>query len=142
MKIRTDFVSNSSTSSFLVIGKLLDIDDVYQLISSKDNVLNALNEYFQLNYQNFDDAFNELNCYELSQFILNQQNSALKLTAETSEEMIAIGAEIEDFSETETLQEFKQRVAESLTELGIKCEGKNVAFITGGTTSAGDVFFY
>lgn len=93
MKTRSGFVSNSSSSSFIVFGAY---------ISDKEQEKIDTDKMEELGY--------ELNC---------------------SEDGYSIGCDPSEMKDEETLLQFKTRIAEEMSQLGIKVAPSKLRFIGG-----------
>lgn len=114
MKIKTDFVTNSSTTSFVVIGTHFNIKDI-----PEDYMKNAAEA---LNVKSMEDL--EGDTYELLEFFT--KNSDLEFSYgeagwDYGEPMVGISYSSMD--DNETLLQFKERVQlQVLEKFGIPCK--------------------
>jgi len=101
MKVKTNFVTNSSTTSFVVWGMELDYDDYRKLVSngkkSEDDI-----------YEDIIDIFiNKLEENNIKYFISQYSDS------------ICFGLHPTNMDDNETLLNFKDRVIESFKNIGL-----------------------
>ena len=116
MKIRTGFVSNSSSSSFCIVGVVFNREDFPPEKELMDDVQTALKEYDNYKLWDTDDGL-----------------YPVKVRPDWDEGECGkgyIGLPIEKMNDSETLAEFKKRAEEKLKELGWNGNGK-VEVITG-----------
>jgi hypothetical protein len=127
MKIRTDYVSNSSSSSFMVVGKVFTWDDLVAM--AKHNKLTS--EYHQAeggeepDYEDWDsyDIISELE----SKFPDLEFNRGL----ENYYEEYCVGIGYWGMKPDETRKDFEDRIAKQLTEMTGK-EITNVSCLVDG----------
>jgi len=127
MKVRTGFVSNSSSSSFCILGYAFDTSEFFDRLSLSDEkkakILKEANEDHRLldkkdeegDFKDFEEAFEVLDKnYELYELV-----EALGLDAEIDSEcdIIYVGSSFEDLGDDETGGEFKKRIAEEVGEI-------------------------
>jgi len=106
MKVRTNYVSNSSSSSFCIVGVAIDSDD--------------MGEFF--------DGFNpdEDELYEFLEGSLTGELTFHRGLGEYSEDTYVIGTPIQAIKDEQTFKEFKQQVFKALKESGFKGEESDV----------------
>lgn len=112
MKLKGDFVTNSSSSSFVVIGTCIDIDEIMN-----DHILEALREACNRPHLEID----EVKTYP-EDFIEYLIKAPLYKDFEVStagdpDGSIIIGIPYTKMNDDETLNQFKQRVKVGLTTI-------------------------
>ena len=128
MKIRTDYVSNSSSSSFMVVGKVFTWDDLVAM--AKHNKLTS--EYHEVedgeepDYEDWDsyDIISELE----NKFPDLEFNHGL----ENFYEEYCIGMGYDSMKPDETRKEFEARIAKQLSEMTGKTIAKVESLVDGG----------
>lgn len=93
MKIRMGFVSNSSSSSFCVVGKIYE-DEKNELLYKFDEMIYDLNKINEI-----DPTL--VTCQGISKYYDNT----------------ILGMEIENIQDNETMSQFKQRVLEQVKKI-------------------------
>lgn len=110
MKIRYDFVSNSSSSSFMLVGHAFN-DEEIALIAEKNgiksNYIYELESKFNLTYHRGIDNYYDLHCFGLS---------------------------YDDMKANETKTEFENRIAEMLKQM-TRTDCKVETIVDGGYDS-------
>ena len=141
MKIRTDYVSNSSSSSFVLVGKVFKAD---KLLDKLVKLYKKNNPKFleELGAEETDD--DQYMMYELLDDLLK----GTKLEKEFEDHdcgiediNVCIGLDPSLMKGTETLNEFKEKVAVKLTDIGLDSKAKDIDFVTGGSDASGFSWF-
>ena len=116
MKLKMDFVTNSSSTSFTMVGDCFETYDLMENkklmeIIMKDCYVDDLNDKDEI-YECFRESIHELPGVDVYSF----------------EDTFYLGLDIDKMKDEETLKQFKERAKEVLKNLGI--DNVNVDIIT------------
>lgn len=104
MKIRYDYVSNSSTSSFFIIGKTYERDEIYDLIRKY--------------HQDFtDEEIEYFYDFDFEKWLEKDFDLSYHRGFEESYYACAIGLFFDDMKDDETKAQFIKRVSDNLAKL-------------------------
>ena len=126
MKIRTDFVSNSSSSSFVLWGVDFDVNELAQKL--KDAGL--------LKEDENADEYSDTPLYEFF------ENAGFDYGESViGDDTVVLGMKPDEMKDDETLAQFKQRVVEKLKAANIPVGGVGDIKLITGVDSDGDIMF-
>jgi len=103
LKIKTDFVTNSSSSSFVVMGRFLEADNI------SDETIQKLADEKNLNV---DDLKN--NILEYIDYFIEGSDLEYSYGDPNGYDDVMVGIEYTKMSEVETLGQFRKRVQDQL----------------------------
>ena len=149
MKIRSDYVSNSSSSSFVIVGKVFsDADELIdKLVKDKDKLLEELNKLYGSEWKSIDDFIDENSLSEVLYSVLDKLGLDFQIAESDwngcKEVLVGFDMKSGDnkMKETETLKEYKTRVVDALNERGLDAKYNEVDIVTGGSEASGMTFF-
>lgn len=122
MKIKKDFITNSSSTSFVAYGITKEFDDF-----RKNNVL--LKELYKLYKEDHEDVsfeeFKDLDNYILYEYFdsyMYKREFILSYASQYESDVVYIDGSFDKMKDDETLREFKQKILEELNKIGFKVD--------------------
>lgn len=127
MKIRTDFVSNSSSSSFVLWGASFNKDELEKKFNDA-NIIKA-DGFNEEDYNSsFDQWLDEQQDFDYDEYVNGDYE-------------IVFGMKPDEMKDDETLKQFKERIFEKLVAVKLPVGSINDIKFIQGVDSDGDIMF-
>lgn len=125
MKMRTDFVSNSSSSSFVLWGASFDLDELQQNLK-ESNAVSHEDEDVYSSY--FDQWLDEQKVFDYGEYVIGDNEAVF-------------GLKPTEMKDDETLLQFKTRIFAKLAEAGLPVVSLDDIQLYQGVNADGDIMF-
>ena len=132
MKIRTDYVSNSSSSSFVLLGKTMTFDKFVESVKAAG---------FKSQCSEDDEYY--VDFWEIKDWIVDKTKGFIDAEASGEAgdyEDVVVGVDPSKMNDIDTLKDFKNEVISKLETIGIDAKLSDIEFTSGGSDASGMSF--
>ena len=136
MKTRTDFVSNSSSSSFVLLGTTMGLDKFFKIAKTAGWKRENTEDDEDEDYESEDDV------WDIKDWIEDKTDGFIEVECGGGYDIdeVLVGSNPSNMKDSETLKDFKQKIVDVLDKLGIKAKLSNLKFTSGGSDASGLMF--
>ncbi len=134
MKIRTDFVSNSSSTSFVLLGKTMDFKNFIKLVEAAGwkHQDDEDDDYYT------DGTSDDL--WDIKDWLTEKTKGFIEVEGEGDDygiSDIVVGADPSNMKDADTLKDFKLKIIDALKTVGIIAKPSEIKFESGGSDASG-----
>lgn len=134
MKIRTDFVSNSSSTSFVLLGKTMDFKNFIKLVEAAGwkHQDDEDDDYYT------DGTVDDL--WDIKDWLTEKTKGFIEVEGEGDDygiSDIVVGADPSNMKDADTLKDFKLKIIDALKTVGIIAKPSEIKFESGGSDASG-----
>ena len=132
MKIRTDYVSNSSSSSFVLLGKTMSFNKFVESVKAAG---------FKSQCSEDDEYY--VDFWEIKDWIVDKTKGFIDAEASGEDgdyEDVVVGVDPSKMNDNVTLKDFKNEVIGKLETIGIDAKLSDIEFTSGGSDASGMFF--
>ena len=134
MKIRTDFVSNSSSTSFVLLGKTMDFKDFIKLVEAA-----GWKRQDDEDDDYYTDGTSE-DLWDIKDWLAEKTKSFIEVEGAGDDygiSDIVVGADPSKMKDNNTLKDFKLKIIDALKNVGIIAKPSEIKFESGGSDASG-----
>lgn len=134
MKIRTDFVSNSSSTSFVLLGKTMNFKDFIKLVEAAGwkRQDDEDDDYYT------DGTSDDL--WDIKDWLTEKTKGFIDIEGAGDDygiSDIVVGADPSKMKDDNTLKDFKLKIIDALKKVGIIAKPSEIKFESGGSDASG-----
>jgi len=124
MKVRMGFVSNSSSSSFMIMGICMELDEAKEILLEKVMTSEKVQKRCDVHCKEDLKPYLKGNRFRS---VLNEAFSDdMDVEGSYEDDYVYFGLSVYKMKDDETLREFKERVQKQLEKIGIKSDIKSL----------------
>lgn len=134
MKIRTDFVSNSSSTSFVLLGKTMDFKDFIKLVEAA-----GWKRQDDEDDDYYTDGTSE-DLWDIKDWLTKKTKGFIEVEGAGDDygiSDIVVGADPSKMKDSNTLKDFKDKIIDALKKVGIIAKPSEIKFESGGSDASG-----
>jgi len=134
MKIRTDFVSNSSSTSFVLLGKTMDFKDFIKLVEAA-----GWKRQDDEDDDYYTDGTSE-DLWDIKDWLAEKTKDFIEVEGAGDDygiSDIVVGADPSKMKDNNTLKDFKLKIIDALKNVGIIAKPSEIKFESGGSDASG-----
>ena len=134
MKIRTDFVSNSSSTSFVLLGKIMDFKDFIKLVEAA-----GWKRQDDEDDDYYTDGTSE-DLWDIKDWLTKKTKGFIEVEGAGDDygiSDIVVGADPSKMKDSNTLKDFKDKIIDALKKVGIIAKPSEIKFESGGSDASG-----